>query len=812
MKRALHIVLFLGLLIGAVSCVNVLEEQQGQTGPISIVYKGIDAQTQSTKGVVVTTANLAENYSNYQVYAFSGSSAFYNDTYTLSGSNFSCSNEHLWTGETLGFWIYPTTQSYVTIPNGQPTAASLAFNYNHQPGGASHNDASDSKDAIFAYKSVAPDTPVEITFRHAMASIKVVYRSIQIAHHIKNITVSNIQTAGSCIVSPDSNASAGFKFAWTPSGNKSAYSQDLTTYVTKDGVDLTDNEMTFFVVPQTGFKLNVDLDYNRSVSKEFATAELKAGETAIIYINDDMDFSQDPEAPTNKEVVKNPDGTYCITIDAYITGNTIKKKTEKAVDFVLVLDVSGSMDYTLEDNTKRITALKNAVKSFADIIKQHADENKVEHRVALVKFASGNSDKVGIDYDNSSYKYNLSQVVNRFTNNMQTIKDNVDKLSAKGGTRINLGMQHAYNLFNSTYARKDDPNVEKYCIVFTDGGPGDQGWDAWSNSGSATNEGGTQYTANGAVRIATQLKTMGVKVYTVGIFDGDNDLENERSDEFMSRISSNYSNVTKFTFEESKNKQDVYTLYYSYSTWSGKKTVTIGQLPWNGTLYTRKWNGWGPIGHYEYTAHTQTWKSTDISGDLFYKDGSNYYQVITKKESKKVWVYSDGVIDPKASFYTKARSTEGLVGIFEDIAAETSTVNPAKELTEEAYAYDIISDVFDIPSTYGVAGNITIYKVAQKSCAENGTITWSTTRENITSSLTTHFANKSLTVSGWNYSANCCGPGCDDNGHKLVIVIDNLPVKSDATGKHYTNEGGSGIYNKNGELMIEFNSPYIELK
>lgn len=801
MKRALHIVLFLGLLIGAVSCVNVLEEQQSQTGPISIVYKGIDPA--KTKGTVVTTSNLAENYSEFKVYAFSGNQAFFNDTYTLSGSNFSCPNEHLWAGETLGFWIYPSTQNYVTIPDGQPTAASLAFNYNHQPGEGTFNDASDSKDAIFAYRSVAPDSPVEITFRHAMASIKVVYQSIQIAHHIKNISVSNIQTAGSCIVRPDGNASAGFSYSWTPSGSRSAYSQNLSTYVTKDGVDLTDNEMTFFVVPQKGFKLKVDLDYKRSISKDFTEAELKAGETAIIYISDQMDFSQDPEAPTNKGVVKNPDGTYCITIDAYITGNTIKKKTEKPVDFVLVLDVSGSMDYTLDDGTKRINALKAAVKAFADTVAVHARNNNVQHRVALVKFASESRSSIGNDKNSSGYNY--SQIVNSFTDNMQTIKTNVDKLSAKGGTRINLGMAHAYNLFNSIDARTGD-DVEKYCIVFTDGGPGDQGWDAWGNAGSATSEGGTKYTANTAVQNATKIKQLGAKIYTVGIFDDGGDFDTERSDEFMNRISSNYSGVTKFDYEEKNQTTDIYTLTYTTSGWGGK-TVTIGQLPWSGKLYTRK-------NAFVYNEVNKTWTVSDFGGKTtyYYKDGWSYYAVSATKKTQKIRVYSDGTRDPHGDFYTKTISAEGLVDIFGKIASETSSVNPAKILTEEAYAYDIISDVFSIPETYGVSGNITIYKVAQKSCDANGNITWDSTPVDITSALHTDFTNRTLTVSNWNYSANCCGPGCDGTGHKLVIRIDNLPVRNDAAGTHYTNEGGSGIYDKDGNLVIEFNSPSIELK
>ena len=81
----------------------------------------------------------------------------------------------------------------------------------------------------------------------------------------------------------------------------------------------------------------------------------------------------------------------------------------KPLDIVMVLDASGSMDESMggNDQTKRITALKNAASSFIDAIaEQNAkiDASK-QHQVAIVKFAGSRADWVGNDtYWESGYR------------------------------------------------------------------------------------------------------------------------------------------------------------------------------------------------------------------------------------------------------------------------------------------------------------------------------------------------------------------------------------------------------------------------
>lgn len=84
------------------------------------------------------------------------------------------------------------------------------------------------------------------------------------------------------------------------------------------------------------------------------------------------------------------DGTYTIELSAYATGTTTTTTTQKAVpcDIVLVLDQSGSMGKTFSGRTTRLEALKTAANNFIQNVQKDAATNNVNHRVAVVGFAS----------------------------------------------------------------------------------------------------------------------------------------------------------------------------------------------------------------------------------------------------------------------------------------------------------------------------------------------------------------------------------------------------------------------------------------
>lgn len=246
----------------------------------------------------------------------------------------------------------------------------------------------------------------------------------------------------------------------------------------------------------------------------------------------------------NKYVSGNAADGYSLTLEAYAANQQTTTTTTTPLDIVLVLDVSGSMAYNFngrqEDDPEeqRITALKTAVNSFIDSVAENAASSGADHQISIVKFAGDWSDDIGNDtyevnigswWDPEYVQYNYSQIVEPLTSvssGADTLKSQVNALTASGATQADYGMELAQSVLNSSGRES-----KKVVIMFTDGQP---------TSGSRY-EGAV---AHGAINTAKELKDAGVTVYTIGIFGGaDPSDTNEQTNEYMNAVSSKYPNA-----------------------------------------------------------------------------------------------------------------------------------------------------------------------------------------------------------------------------------------------------------------------------
>lgn len=216
------------------------------------------------------------------------------------------------------------------------------------------------------------------------------------------------------------------------------------------------------------------------------------------------------------------------------------------LDIVLVLDASGSMNDPMGggDSTKRIDALKSAAKSFIDTIaKQNEGIEGVDrqHKVAIVKFAGDETDKVGNDkYRSGGHSYNYSQTMQELTactvGGAKGLKGTIDSIEPAGATRADYGMKQAEKNIK-TFGRE---GAKKVVVFFTDGKP-----TSYSEFDSDV--------ANAAVTAAKSMKDGKATVYTIGIFSGANpaaDPSNKGTSDvnkFMHTVSSNYPSATSYT-------------------------------------------------------------------------------------------------------------------------------------------------------------------------------------------------------------------------------------------------------------------------
>lgn len=241
---------------------------------------------------------------------------------------------------------------------------------------------------------------------------------------------------------------------------------------------------------------------------------------------------------------ENEESDFLTTLSAMSSTSNSTVTVTTPLDIVMVLDASGSMDGQMGDKNspKRIDALKSAANSFIDTIaKQNEDIEGAnrQHRVAIVKFAGDETDKVGNDmYRSGGHRYNYSQTMQELTactvGGAKGLKGTIDSIEPAGATRADYGMKQAEK--NIKISGRE--GAKKVVVFFTDGKP--------TNLSDFDPD-----VANKAVTAAKNMKDGKATVYTIGIFDGANPSagiqdsgKSQKENKFMQAVSSNYPNAT----------------------------------------------------------------------------------------------------------------------------------------------------------------------------------------------------------------------------------------------------------------------------
>lgn len=270
--------------------------------------------------------------------------------------------------------------------------------------------------------------------------------------------------------------------------------------------------------------------------------------TTLLAANtDDSGTAGESEMYLSKTARLEEDGTYTINLEAYATGTTTTTTTEEAVplDIVLVLDQSGSMKDIMDYSSwnSKLTVLKNAVSNFVSAVKDKAKTDHVNHRIAMVGFASGpkydygnteilsvmgRDGSVGINYNSDMYAdatKNAFQDTSTVAGNDMLDKA-INALAADGATQADLGMTMAKDILDAN-SPGDNSKRKRLVIMFTDGKP---------TSGNEFEDN----VADGAIGTSKNLKDQGTTVYTIGVFKGANPSSTSTVNNYMNYVSSNY--------------------------------------------------------------------------------------------------------------------------------------------------------------------------------------------------------------------------------------------------------------------------------
>lgn len=493
---------------------------------------------------------------------------------------------------------------------------------------------------------------------------------------------------------------------------------------------------------------------------------------------------------TNPVLTKNlylvSDGTYTIRLEAYATGTTttVTQTSGVPLDIVLVLDQSGSMS-----KSGYVEPLKTAVTAFVESISDNAKNYNVDHRIALVGYASRyDSDtpwiNTGLFIDGSLYNYQKqgsSTQTSRLTatdyqNALVSVNDSsgqitssittaIGNINGNGATYTNYGMEMANGVFENNPIEAGSAR-KRIVVVFTDGQPGKNGYN--------------ETVANAALSEAyTTKNTYGATVYTVGLYSkASEDVTN-----FMNYLSSNYpearsmSGSTEYTYTVvDPSTLDTSETYYVLRN-KNYRAVTYYTGYWESGWYDEY--GWS-YDPYTTNFYTRTATSTGGPGS---KAADKYYM-------------------------TTSNSNE-LGNIFDSISQDIQHPSTNVTLNENSVLRDVITSGFDLPDNF-TTGAVSVSTQAG-STDSAGAITWGSTTANPAGITVTANADlKSIAVTGFNYSDKYITQGHD--GEKLIVKISGL-LPNTSSDKLYSNEEKSGIYQTavTSETPFLFPMPYTSV-
>ena len=490
------------------------------------------------------------------------------------------------------------------------------------------------------------------------------------------------------------------------------------------------------------------------------------------------DSEENKAVELKKTATANGDGTYTITLEAYATGESTSQTYTEAVDIVLVLDVSGSMDDTMKAYREVYSGALDKNKdyyirdgrlyreiSYSDrhgswgyssgffgwkwvsfTPKDSANDTNTSHtqfyeptpssdnkmkalQSAVNSFidnvaknsADSNIAIVKFAGDKTDHVGNETYRDGYYTYNYTQIVKNLTTVDANGATQL----KNAVNALKPAGATSADYGMQHaQTIINGAANDGKKKVVIMFTDGEPNHNNGFDSTvANGAINASKSIKNAGATVYAIGVFDGANGTPVNgfngvsNTNKYMHLVSSNYKNAT----------------------------------------------GMNNPGTATYPA-----------------DGKSYY--------------------------LSAGSASELSSIFQQISQEVGGTKSTLDAT--SVIKDIIAPSFTLPDG-ATASSITLETWKYNGPSYNAANAW--TKNADAMGATASIVDGQVNVTGFDFKANWCGlhqgtPG----GNKLVIKFKVTP-KADFLGGNDvpTNGADSGIYDKDNNPVKKFDVPTV---
>lgn len=164
-------------------------------------------------------------------------------------------------------------------------------------------------------------------------------------------------------------------------------------------------------------------------------------------------------APEHHKYIRcNGEDSYTLTLD--VKGMYDSETNPKKLDVLLIVDRSGSMDYSMGRRQTRMDVLKDIITRDGGLSDAILNNSAIDGRMAVVSY-SGSKDDEG-----RRNTYNDASTNCEWTDKRSAVNYSVNRLSANGGTNCEAGLRTGAEVLQS--ARSD---AQKIVIFLSDGQP-----------------------------------------------------------------------------------------------------------------------------------------------------------------------------------------------------------------------------------------------------------------------------------------------------------------------------------------------------
>lgn len=506
------------------------------------------------------------------------------------------------------------------------------------------------------------------------------------------------------------------------------------------------------------------------------------------------------------KTVTGPDdaGDYTVRLEAYATGEQTTTVSTKPCDIVLVLDVSGSMDWCIEGGENCSGNHYTATYS--------VDPNKYDYSKGItyyIKDASGNYQPLtwcdgqhgrwdhcaGGEGWYASRKQDQHTAAKKLTPKTSADSDGTQFYEKVGCTSRLSALKTAVGNFIDQVAAKETDTVHHNISIVKFAGDSTKkvgndtyGWYEYNNSQIVKE-------LTDARSKQTELKDAVNALSAGGVTRADYGMQHAQS--ILSNRSADRKDATKvvvmFTDGEPTNGRE-FQYGVANAAISAAKELKAG----GATVYT--------VGCMDGANGTPVTNINNVSTVNKYMHlVSSNYKNATSMSNPGDATYPT---DTSKSYYLTAKNADDLKNVFESISQQVGGAGNTK-LTRESKLKDAVTPYFEIPA----GAEVTLKTANCTGVNSDGTLKFINEKEITDGSVTATVSRETNTVSvtGFDYSANWCGPRTDAagnttyRGQKLIVEFQIKPTADFLGGNGVqTNVGTTdGIYAPGGTTPVE---------